>query len=268
MESWVNKTKITKITTMRTQTQDTKTIHPKQRKGILIPRNKLHTQWEIRNHAAQEHAQQQIQEKAKKKLRNTLKRREKRNNSTGSQTSRDAKRNGDEQRRLETISRTNARIPDRTRRPRRGGREEENRRYYTCVRCIKPFKTPTGETIHPKHSPECRQVHQREVSESKCDEYRRDFRWPSELREHRRYVCADQSRGATDLENPHQANAHQETEIDREQQKRQGPEEEKAKQTHAMKQIYQEQKWETPDMHTYQVIREYQENPEKTAKEH
>ena len=88
MESWLNKTQ---ITTMLTQTQDTKTIHPKQRKGILIPRNKLHTQWEIRNHAAQEHAQQQIQEKAKKKLRNTLKRREKRNNSTGSQTSRDAK---------------------------------------------------------------------------------------------------------------------------------------------------------------------------------
>ena len=44
-------------------------------------------------------------------------------------------------------------------------KEEEQRRYYTCLRCNKPFKTPIGKPNRLKHSPESQQVPRQETFE-------------------------------------------------------------------------------------------------------
>ena len=60
MESWMGKTQ---IMTIPTQTQDARTIHPKQRKEMQNQRPELQAHWDIRNNAILEHAQQREMEK-------------------------------------------------------------------------------------------------------------------------------------------------------------------------------------------------------------
>ena len=242
MESWLGNTQI--MTTLK-QTQDTKTIHPKKRKEMRIPRNKLQTTWKIINHTTQEHARHQTQEECEKKIRNTPKQRKSRNNATGSQTvpppqtSRDAERIGTEHRRPETVSRTNVRIPNRTGHPRRGKERRGEAPILHRLTTQIAVRNANREN-RPKRPPECRQVHREEGPESKCRECLRGFRGPAELREHRQYVCADQSRNAPMPENANQENAHQEIESDRKRH-RQEPEEENAKtNTHDISNVQQD----------------------------
>ena len=60
MESWLNKTQ---IMTMLMQSQDTKPIHPTQRKEMLIPKQKLQAQWGTKNNAIKENASQRRADK-------------------------------------------------------------------------------------------------------------------------------------------------------------------------------------------------------------
>ena len=173
MESWMDKTQ---ITTMATQTKDAKTIHPKHRKEMLIPRNILQTQWGIMNHAIQEHAQQNTrgmplsiyeihQKSGKTEITQLVARHPDMPN--------ELELNREDR---EQVSELMLEYPTEQGNREEGKQEEEQRRYYTCIRSGKPFETSIGATNRRKRSPECRQVHRAEVFENKCQERHIDFR--------------------------------------------------------------------------------------------
>ena len=57
-----------------------------------------------------------------------------------------------------------------------------------------------GKTRHLEHSPECKIVPQAEHFGNSCPECNRNFRNPSELKEHRRYICTQQKEGKQQTE--------------------------------------------------------------------
>ena len=215
MESWAGKTK---ITTTRTKTQDTRAIHPKQCKEMLITRQKLQAHWEIRNNAIQEHAQQQETGKKggteytktaeKTAITHLVARQPEMPNAL------ELNREGREQ--LAELVLEYPTRQDNQGEETMGGK----RRYYTCLRCKKPFETPIAKTNHIGHSPECRQLPQKETFTNRCQERHRDFRGPSWRGEHRQYICTRQRKNAPDSENAHHEQADREIEQDQEQKER------------------------------------------------
>ena len=57
-----------------------------------------------------------------------------------------------------------------------------------------------GKARHIEHIPECKIVPQAEHFDNRCPECDRNFRNPSELKEHRRYICTQQKEGKQQTE--------------------------------------------------------------------
>ena len=213
MESWLNNTQI--MATL-TQTHDTKTIHPKQHKEMLIPKQKLQTQWEIRSNAIQERAPKQGW--ARKKIQNTPRQRktdimklvEKHSEMTGEQ---EPNIEGRKQ-----LAATMLEYPTRQDGQEEEAKEGDHRMYYTCIRRKNPPKTPIGKTNRLRHASECAQVHQKEDFANRRQECHRNFRCPAELREQRKYIFTLQARSTRDSENANKEKGNHEIENGRKQQ--------------------------------------------------
>ena len=132
--------------TILTQTKDTKTIHPGQFREMIIPRNKLQAQRELRNQSIQEHAQQ----------RRTLVR-----NKKGGERFAMCEEKADvmqliarhpempEERELDIEDRKKLAEIMLENPPRQGSQEQttqemDHRRKYTCLNCDETFITPIG----------------------------------------------------------------------------------------------------------------------------
>ena len=68
----------------------------------------------------------------------------------------------------------------------------ESKRYYTCQNCKRAFATIMGKTSHLEHHPKCKEVPQADKFENRRQDCNRNFRNPSELKDHRNYICTQQ----------------------------------------------------------------------------
>ena len=66
--------------------------------------------------------------------------------------------------------------------------ETERRRQYTCINCKMPFKTPMRKTNRLRNKPECKQVPRKQTSPNQCPECIRTFKEQNLLREHKEYI--------------------------------------------------------------------------------
>ena len=150
MESWLRKTQ---ITTTPKQPQDTRSIHPKQRKEMQFARRKLQARWEIRNNAIHEHAQQREMDKKgdteyaktaeKTEIAHLL--------ASRPEIPTELELNREGRKQLEELMlEYPTKKDDQEEETMEEEEEQKQRRYYTCVRRKKPFKTQIGGDESPQ----------------------------------------------------------------------------------------------------------------------
>ena len=96
-------------------------------------------------------------------------------------------------------------------------REQEKFRHYTCLKCKNPPKTPMGKTNRLRKSPESRQVPQKEKFINRCPGCNRTFKERHIQRDHRQYICAQESDSSRNMGDTSQDQANRESEQDEEQ---------------------------------------------------
>ena len=80
------------------------------------------------------------------------------------------------------------------------------KRIYTCLNCEKKYDTIGGKLNHLRYNIKCREVPQREKFENKCQECGRQFKSPSCLKEHQKYMCTQQETDEEDEEEERETN--------------------------------------------------------------
>ena len=157
MGSWINKTQ---VMTMLMQTQDTQTIHQKQCVEMLTPKQKLQEQWRTRNNAIKENAPQRRKDSGNEveytkiaeqaEIMQLL--------AVRPEMPGESNLNGGNREKLAELI---LEYPAKAESQEDETKGKEQRRRYTCIKCEKPFKTPTGKTNRLRNSPECRQLLQK-----------------------------------------------------------------------------------------------------------
>ena len=90
---------------------------------------------------------------------------------------------------------------------------EHTQRLYTCQKCQRGFTAIMGKTRHLEHSQECKLAPQAERFGNRFPECNRNFRNPSDLKEHRKYICIQQGERKQQTESYTEEQAQQQTQI-------------------------------------------------------
>ena len=197
--------------TTPTQKIENKTIHPQQCKEMIIQKQKLLAQRNLRNKAIREKAAHR-RGKEGNEIEYT-----KDAEKTDITQLVAARREMPEEMELNRESRkqlAELMLEYPTRIDKQEEAEEtEQRRQYTCINCKMPFKTPMGKPNHLRNKPECRQVPQKGTFPNQCPDCNRTFKGENMLREHKKYICTRPEEMMThaeqvDVETLHSSHEH------------------------------------------------------------